>query len=193
MSSRVYELVMAASMTVGRGRLARAVADIADLQASDRVVDIGCGPGTAVREAARAGAAATGVDPSPLMLRLARWITSVRRMGHVGWLEGGAERLPVPDGQATVVWAIASFHHWSDRAAGLSEARRVLASAGRLIVADWLVKPDARGHSAHGITSDQAGDLPGRLSGTGFHDARVSTRRVGRRTLLITEAVKAPA
>jgi SAM-dependent methyltransferase len=193
MSSRAYELVMAVSMTVGRGRLARAVADIGDLQASDRVVDIGCGPGTAAREAARRGAAATGVDPSPLMLRLARWITAIRRTENVGWLEGGAERLPVPDGQATVVWAVASFHHWSDRATGLSEACRALAPDGRLIVAEWLVRPGARGHGAHGMTSDQAGEFAGQLSGAGFRDARVSTRRVGRRTLVIISAVKAPA
>jgi ubiquinone/menaquinone biosynthesis C-methylase UbiE len=127
------------------------------------------------------------------MLRLARWISAFRRTGNVGWLEGGAERLPVPDGQATVVWAVASLHHWNDRAAGLSEARRALAPAGRLIVAEWLVRPGARGHGAHGMTNDQAGEFAAQLSDTGFRDVGVSTRRVGRRTLQIIEAVKAPA
>ena len=42
---------------------ARLAADVADVSATDRVVDIGCGPGGAVREAARRGARATGVDP----------------------------------------------------------------------------------------------------------------------------------
>ena len=42
---------------------ARLAADIAGVSAADRVVDIGCGPGGAVREAARRGACATGVDP----------------------------------------------------------------------------------------------------------------------------------
>ncbi len=41
----------------------------------DRVVDIGCGPGGAARAAARAGAEDTGVDPAPVMLRLARAVT----------------------------------------------------------------------------------------------------------------------
>ena len=141
MSTKLYELMVAASMTVGRGRLAGVITDLADLGPADRVVDVGCGPGAAVREAARRGAAATGVDPSPAMLRLARGITAFRRIENVRWLEGGAERLPVPDAQATVVWAVASLHHWSDRKAGFSEARRALAQAGRLILADWLVRP----------------------------------------------------
>lgn len=127
------------------------------------------------------------------MLRLARWITAFRRVGSVSWLEGGAERLPVPDGQATVVWAVASLHHWSDRAAGLCEARRALASAGRLIVAEWLVRPGAQGHGAHGMTRDQAADFADQLSDAGFRDARVSTRRVGRRMLVLIEAVNAAA
>ena len=72
-----YQIVTALSMTVGRGPLARAVADAAQLTPADRVIDIGCGPGTAVRHAARRGAAATGIDPDPAMLRLARWITAI--------------------------------------------------------------------------------------------------------------------
>ena len=65
------EVVTVISMAVGRSAAARVVADIAEVGPGDRVVDIGCGPGTAVREAARRGATATGVDPSPIMLRIA--------------------------------------------------------------------------------------------------------------------------
>jgi ubiquinone/menaquinone biosynthesis C-methylase UbiE len=189
MSSKLYELVMAVSMTIGRGALARAVADTGQPGAGDKVLDIGCGPGAAVREAARRGAAATGVDPSPITLRLARSITMLLRTGNVSWLEGQAERLPVEDGQATMVWAVNSVHHWSDRAAGLIEALRALAPAGRIIVAERLVRPGAH---AHGMTGDQAGELASQLSAAGFRDVRVSTTRAGRRTLRIIGAVKAP-
>ncbi|MHB1433375.1 MAG: hypothetical protein ACYCVZ_14805, partial [Streptosporangiaceae bacterium] len=46
---RVGEVMMALAMSVGRGAAARALAEIAGLAAGDRLVDVGCGPGAAVR------------------------------------------------------------------------------------------------------------------------------------------------
>src|SRR5687768_12451985 len=74
---------------------ARLAADITGVSDSDLVVDVGCGPGGAVREAARRGARVTGVDPAPVMLRLARIFT---RDDGSGWAEGTAENVPLPDG-----------------------------------------------------------------------------------------------
>ena len=172
LSERAWQIVTALSMTAGRGPLARAVADAAELTPADRVVDIGCGPGTAVRHAARQGAAATGVDPDPAMLRLARWITALRRPPDVSWLQGRAEKLPLPDDQATVVWAISSAHHWEDRGTGIGEAWRVLAPGGRLVLAERLARPGARGHAAHGLTRDHAEDLARQLADAGFGQER---------------------
>ena len=56
----------------GGRRNARLAADLAAVGPGDRVVDVGCGPGTAVREAGRRGARAAGVDPAPVMLSVAR-------------------------------------------------------------------------------------------------------------------------
>ena len=90
---RIYAAITAVSMTVGRGRAARLVATLAGISPDDRVMDIGCGPGAAVREAARRGAAATGIDPDPYMLVLARLISAAApgpqreladRIGRVG-------------------------------------------------------------------------------------------------------------
>jgi ubiquinone/menaquinone biosynthesis C-methylase UbiE len=182
---KAYEVLTAVSMIFGRGRLARTVADAAQVAPDDRVLDIGCGPGTAAREAARRGAAATGVDPSPTMLRLARWISAIRRPGNVSWLEGRAERLPLPDSQATVAWAVSSAHHWSDRTAGFREARRALAPPGRLVIAERLVNPGTRGHAAHGLSSDQARELAQEMTASGFVHVQVQTKLAGRRNLVI--------
>jgi cyclopropane fatty-acyl-phospholipid synthase-like methyltransferase len=84
----IVEVLTALSMTVGRRNRARTVADTANIAAGDRVLDIGCGPGAAARLAARQGAAVTGVDPSPMMLRLARWISAVRRAHGLDWRIG---------------------------------------------------------------------------------------------------------
>jgi ubiquinone/menaquinone biosynthesis C-methylase UbiE len=185
LSERAWQTITAASMTVGRGPLARAAADAAELTLADRVVDIGCGPGTAVRLAARRAATATGIDPDPAMLRLARWGTAPRRSPNVSWLEGRAEKLPLSAGQATVAWAINSVHHWEDRGAGFGEARRILAPGGRLVLVERLAKPGARGHAAHGLTRDEADDLTRQLAAAGFDQVRLHTARGGHRILVI--------
>ena len=63
----VSGLLCGATMLVGRGSLSRLVAGLAGVGPGDRVVDVGCGPGGAAREAARRGATVTGVDPAPVM------------------------------------------------------------------------------------------------------------------------------
>ena len=193
LSERAWRLLTAASLTVGRGPLARAAADAAGLTPADRVADIGCGPGTAVRHAARHAATAAGIDPDPAMLRLARWSTALRRPPNVSWLEGRAEKLPLADAQATVAWAINSVHHWEDRGAGIGEAWRILAPGGRLVLVERLAKPGARGHAAHGLTRDQAEDLTRQLAAAGFGQVGLNHAKAGHRTLVVIRGTKAPA
>ncbi|MGO8959489.1 MAG: class I SAM-dependent methyltransferase [Streptosporangiaceae bacterium] len=174
-----FDMVNALSMTVGRGSVARAVADLADLTAGDQVVDIGCGPGAASRVAASRCAHATGVDPSPAMLRLGRWLNALRVTRNVTLVHGSAESIPLADRSGTVVWALRSVHHWSDRAAGLAEAFRVLAPGGRLLLAERVVGPGAHG----GLTGDQADQLVTEVEAAGFTDVRRETLTAGRRAL----------
>ncbi len=115
----------------------RMVIEAAAVRAGDRVVDIGCGPGESVALAAGAapGVQVVGVDPV-FWFRLA---TALRTLGPgraVRVRRGAAERLPVPDGWATLVVSINAFHHWEDRRRGLAEVRRVLGSGGRLVLVD---------------------------------------------------------
>jgi ubiquinone/menaquinone biosynthesis C-methylase UbiE len=146
-------------MTVGRDNWARAVAEVANIATGERVLDVGCGPGAAARLAAQRGAAVIGVDPSAVMLRFARWIGAARRAHGLDWRVGRAEALPADDGSVSVVWAISTFHHWDNPPAGLGEIRRVLVPGGRVVLAERLVPPGARGHAAHGLTADQAESL----------------------------------
>jgi len=181
---RASEVITALAMTAGRGPAARVIADAAALTGDDQVADIGCGPGAAVREAARRGASATGIDPSPAMLWLARRISSLRHPAGVTWAEGRAEAIPLPDGYATVVWALSSFHHWRDQAAGLAEIHRVLGPGGQLLLAEWLFSAGGRGHAGHGLTCAQEDQLGGQLTSTGFANVRTEIRKAGRRTLV---------
>ncbi|MGH3523121.1 MAG: class I SAM-dependent methyltransferase, partial [Mycobacterium sp.] len=102
-------LVAGLTMLVSGRTAARLAVDLACMSDADRVVDIGCGPGTAVRAAARRGAHVTGVDPATVMLRLARTLT--RDRPNITWVQGSAENLPLPNDSATVVWSVATVHH----------------------------------------------------------------------------------
>jgi len=137
-------LLAAVTMLPAGTANARIAARLSELAAGDAVADIGCGPGTAVRHAARLGASVVGIDPAPVMLRLAKFLT--RRSAHaVRYGEGSAEALPLPDSSVSVIWSIASVHHWADLDAGLREARRVLRPGGRLVAIERLSRPGANG------------------------------------------------
>jgi ubiquinone/menaquinone biosynthesis C-methylase UbiE len=49
---------------------------------------------------------------------------------------GTAERLPGPAATFVLVVSTTSFDHWADQRAGLAECAPVLASGGRLVLAD---------------------------------------------------------
>jgi SAM-dependent methyltransferase len=172
-------LLAAATMVLGRGDNARLAERLSGLGPGDTVIDVGCGPGAAVRHAARLGASTIGVDPAPVMLRLARILT--RSSLPVRYLQAGAEALPLPDAWASVVWSIASVHHWTDLDAGLREARRVLRPAGRLVAIERLAEPGAQGHAGHGWTDAQADAFARQCLGHGFVGARVDRHQHERR------------
>jgi ubiquinone/menaquinone biosynthesis C-methylase UbiE len=128
------------------------------------------------------------VDPSAEMLRLARWITSLRQGQRPRYVEGTAESLPIPDDSATVLWALSSVHHWSDRDAGLAEARRVLVPDGRILLAERLTTPGARGHARHGLTAEGAADLAAAVTRAGFTRVKRQIVNAGHRTLVVLTA-----
>jgi ubiquinone/menaquinone biosynthesis C-methylase UbiE len=168
-------------MVPGGAGNARLAERLSKLAAGDAVADIGCGPGTAARRAARLAAAVVGVDPAPVMLRFARFLTR-RSTRPVRYAEGRAEALPLPDSSVTVAWSIASVHHWNDLDAGLQEARRVLKPGGRLVAIERLSRPGAKGLASHGWTPEQATAFADRCLAHGFTDAGVNQHGSGRRT-----------
>jgi ubiquinone/menaquinone biosynthesis C-methylase UbiE len=173
------------SMIPGRGAVARLAADLTSVSPSDHVVDLGCGPGVAAREAARRGARVTGVDPAPVMLRLASRLT--RSTSAITWSEGSAEAIPLADDAATVLWSVATVHHWRDLDAGLREVDRVLAAGGRFLVIERRTRPGATGHASHGWTDEQAAGFAERCRDMGFVAVQVA-RHAGRRPLLTVQA-----
>lgn len=180
--SGIAGCVAALSMAFGRNSDAQLAVHLSGMGSGDTVVDIGCGPGVAVRYSARLGATVTGVDPAPVMLRFARRLT--RHVAKVRYIEGSAEKIPLPEGSASIVWSIATVHHWSDVDAGLREVRRVLLPAGRLVALERHTQQGARGHASHGWTDDQATAFMDRCRDHGFTDVRLERATVGRRNTI---------
>ena len=183
----VAGLVAAPSMSLGRKGDAELAVRLSSLAPGEQIVDLGCGPGVAVRHAARLGAEATGVDPSAVMLRVARRLT--RRSLQVKYLEGAAEAIPLGDGSGSVIWSIATVHHWSDLDAGLQEALRILRSRGRLVAIERRTQPGAKGHKSHGWTDEQATAFAARCRGHGFTDVRIEHTTIRRRSTVSVVAL----
>ncbi|MGH3935529.1 MAG: class I SAM-dependent methyltransferase [Pseudonocardiaceae bacterium] len=184
----VTGLVTGLTMIVMGGATARLAVDLAAVSDADRVVDIGCGPGTAVRAAARRGARVTGVDPAPVMLQLARACT--RNRTGISWAQGTAEDLRQPDGSATVAWALATVHHWTDVTAGLAEIKRVLAPGGRCLAIERHVRPGATGLASHGWTEHQAESFGAQCRAAGFEDVHVDRYTPGWRAVWAVRAIR---
>lgn len=97
-----------------------------------RVLDLGCGTGRLAAALAERGAKVWGVDPSAEMLARARASVDPR----VGLKQGRAEALPFRDGwfERAVLRLVV---HLVDRPRALPELARVLAPAGRVVVATF--------------------------------------------------------
>ncbi len=122
------------------GRVQRGVLDIvSSLRPQfDRLLDVGCGTGALLREAAERFPAGElyGVDPAPEMVRVAQESTPLNSRFH--FLEAPAQSLPFPAAHFDVVLSTVSFHHWGDQPQGLAEASRVLVPGGIFVLADMF-------------------------------------------------------
>jgi ubiquinone/menaquinone biosynthesis C-methylase UbiE len=189
MAVAVCEVFNAASMPVGARVFANCAVNAAGVTGSDLVVDLGCGPGTAARRAARRGATVFGVDPTPVMLSFARLLTRTPLRQRITWLEGVAEAIPLDDGAATVALAIRSAHHFDDPDSAFKEIRRVLRSGGRVVIVERAVPKRTRSRR-HGLTSERASEIATEIAANGFDQAKVDTKRSGFGELVVLCAIR---
>jgi ubiquinone/menaquinone biosynthesis C-methylase UbiE len=151
----------------------RLVIELAELHPHDHVLDIGCGPGAAVRAAAALVRQSVGADPSERMLRVAR--RRSQGLANVRFVRAPAHHLPFEDGAFTVAWTIHSMHHWGDEAAGLVEVRRVLAPGGRFLVVETLDPGKPWGIDETGVER-----ISGVMRDVGFTDIEWAVHAAGR-------------
>ena len=151
--------------------------ELLDVSPSDRVLELGCGPGVAIEAlAARATAGlVVGVDHSPVVLRQAerRNATAIGdgrvQLVHAP-VEGGLDAL-LPAAPFDAALAVNTVGFWPEPAARLAEVRARLRPGGRIAL---VSQPRCRGAKAE--TSAAAGEELRRLLGeAGFVAPRVET------------------
>ena len=107
------------------------------LSQNDVVLDLGCGTGAAVREAASQVRQAVGFDLSPGMIAEARDRARAEHLENVEFTEGDVSgALPFEDGAFTAIVCTTAFHHFPRPRETIAEMARVLRPGGRLVIAD---------------------------------------------------------
>jgi len=110
---------------------------LANLQASDSVLDVACGFGNTAITARMLGAKVTGIDITPKLLTLAKEEEKIAGISGIEWKEGDAENLPYEDESFDFV--LSTFGHIfapNQELAG-KEMIRVLKKGGRLGFTSW--------------------------------------------------------
>jgi SAM-dependent methyltransferase len=143
-----------------------------DVRRDDRVLEIGFGPGVAIRELARLApdGYVCGLDHSEVMLHQAgrRNADGVRR-GRVELRLGSVERVPAFEVPFDKILAVNALQFWDEPVEPLRELRRVLRSGGRIAIAFQPRGPGA---------SDQAARTRGQTIATALRDAGFSQVRL---------------
>ena len=116
---------------------------LAEVQPTERALDIGCGGGMAVRQIAEKAhqGFVSGIEVSEVMVRLAtQYNARLIAEGRVEITHGEVSTLPYEDESFDKVWAIESFYFWPDHGANLKEILRVMKPGAQLIITMELSK-----------------------------------------------------
>ena len=149
---------------------------LAELKPGERVLDVGCGPGSLTIPAAKAvgkEGQVAGIDASPEMIGVAKGKAGKQGL-EIDFRVAPIEALPFEDGEFDVVLSSLMLHHLPDevKVQGLGQVLRVLKPGGRLIAIDI-----AGGHGplsflmglfGHKLPRDYAEQLQAMMQTAGF-------------------------
>jgi SAM-dependent methyltransferase len=152
----------------------RWVVSLLDVQPSDRILEVGFGPGVAVAEMSRLtpNGIVYGVDHSDVMVRLAsRRNAAAVRAGRVVLTLAAADALPDFGGPLDKIVAVNSMGFWPESAARLDDLRALLRAGGTIAVAS---QPRCPGAST-GTTAKAGREIASKLRAAGFSPTRTAT------------------
>ena len=126
--------------TMPEQSLKRRLIERANIQAGERVLDLGCGTGTLAIMIKQAvpKAEITGLDADEGILSIAKSKAEKARV-NITWDRGLAYELPYPDNSFDVVVSSLVTHHLTgaNKVRSFKEVRRVLTPTGSLHIADF--------------------------------------------------------
>jgi ubiquinone/menaquinone biosynthesis C-methylase UbiE len=150
----------------------RWVVGLLDLRPTDRVLEVGFGPGLAIAELARRAGHVHGVDRSEVMVRQAsRRNRAAIDAGRVELVHAPVDRLPRFDAPLDAVMAVNTLGFWPEPGQRLRELWGLLRPGGRIALASQPRCPGA----TRDTTARAAGELRDLLAGAGFAEIRVET------------------
>jgi SAM-dependent methyltransferase len=142
-----------------------------DVQPTDRVIELGCGPGVAIAALATRAVRGlvVGVDHSQVMIRQARRRNRTAvRAGRVRLIHAPVESLSISDGPFNAALAVNTVGMWPDPTARLRGLARLLRPGGRIAL---VSQPRCPGATA-ATSAAAANELAGLLTEAGFEDLR---------------------
>lgn len=148
--------------------------DLLGVEPGDRVLEIGYGPGLAVRELARRAirGEVVGVDRSREMCRQAsRRNAKTIRDGRVRLLVAPVDQLPDLGGPFDKVLAVNNMGMWPDPVARLTELAGLVTKSGRVAIVSQPRCPGA----TESTTRDAAFEIVAQLESAGFVEPTVHT------------------
>ncbi|HEX5017087.1 MAG TPA: methyltransferase domain-containing protein [Actinomycetes bacterium] len=113
--------------------------DAAAIEASDRVLDIGCGAGQTTLDAARAASdgAALGIDLSTAMLDVARERARSANIDNAEFVHGDAQVHPFEPGSFDAAVSRTGAMFFGDRDAAFANIAQALRPGGRMVLMAW--------------------------------------------------------
>lgn len=166
-------------------RLAPLLADLAEVSAGQRALDVGCGTGALTGELVRhlGTDRVAGCDPAAAQLQ-----TCAERHPEVDLREAPAEQLPFPDASFDVALAQLVLHFATDAERAAGEMARVVVPGGRVAACVWDFEGgmqmlrafwDVASSLDHDAPDElltmrfgRAGELSALLTGAGLRDVR---------------------
>lgn len=145
---------------------------VMDVQPSDQVLEIGFGPGVAIKELARRATAGQvfGIDRSEVMRLHASWRNAKAiRSGRVSLRTASIDELPVFETQFDKILAVNTIGGWSDPIRRLTELRQKLRVGGEIAI---VLQPRMPGANAE-TTAAGATRITEMLEAAGFVDMRL--------------------
>jgi len=168
--------LLMAHRTSNRRRNAWAVS-LLDVRRDNRVLELGFGPGLAIRELSRIAAEGyvCGIDHSELMLRWARRRNADGlRRGVVDLRLGSVDELPAFDVLFDKILAVNAMMFWREPVAHLEEFRRLLRPGGLIAVAYQPRGPGA----TDGTSVAKGREIAVALIRARFTEVRLETMRL---------------